>query len=130
MLKRLIILLTFLGYSLTLAHSLVPHHHHDQVAQNHSHHHHATGHHDDDDHKSLSHFFADAIHHPSAEQIILSSQSENVQKSKTIGAYFILALDQILFPELKPPDNNISYPAAHYSFNLSTISLLRAPPAI
>lgn len=117
---------------MTLVHSLVPHHHHDEAAQVQSHHHdHDTDHHNDDrDERTISHVFADAIHHPSTELVIHNSQLENVQKVKTITAFFLIAYNQILLPELKPPDNPISYQAVHYSFNLFAISLLRAPPAI
>lgn len=133
MLKQIIILLTFMAYSLTLVHSLVPHHHHDEADKIHSHDHndHSQGnHHENEDEKSLSQFFADAIHHPSAKITIHSPQSGNIQNGKTIIWSYILTQEQILLPKQKPPGNNIAYQAVPYSANLFTRSLLRAPPAI
>lgn len=132
MIKPIIIIFTLLAYALTLVHSLVPHHHHDEAAQVQSHHpdHDTDHHHDDRDERTISQVFEDAIHHPSAELISQRSQLEDGQKVQTLTAFFLIAYNQILLPDLKPPDNPISYQARHYSFNLSALSLLRAPPAI
>jgi hypothetical protein len=133
MVKRTIILFTFLAYSLTLVHSLVPHHHHEDKSHAENHHHHHG--HDEDDHhehekKDPSHFFSDAIHHPSAGQIIHSSQSESVQKVKALDNFIALVFDKILLLDFKPPDRNFSYHKVHYPLDLIGNSHLRAPPAI
>lgn len=134
MLRRLIILLSFLAYSVMLVHNLVPHHHHDeQIVQSHHHHNHdhsEQDHHDDENRKSLSHFFGDVIHHPALKQIIHSSLMEDVQKSKKVNEFFSLTTEQVLLPDLKPPDIPAAYQTKQYSFNLFANSLLRAPPAI
>jgi hypothetical protein len=132
MAKRVIILLTFLAYSLTLVHSLVPHHH-DETVQVHTHDDHHSGdhqHENDSDDNTLSHFFSDAVHHPSAEIFIHSSKQENVQKAKTLSSVFILMPGQLLLPELKPPDNPDYDTPGVYSFDHFSISLLRAPPKV
>jgi Ca2+/H+ antiporter len=134
MVKRTIILFTFLAYSLTLVHSLVPHHHHEDKSHAENHHHHHG--HDEDDHhehekKDLSHFFSDVIHHPSAEQVVIhSSQSESVQKVKALDNFIALVFDKILLLDFKPPDRNFSYHKVHYPLDLIGNSHLRAPPAI
>jgi hypothetical protein len=131
MVKRATILLTFLAYSLTLIHSAVPHHHHQEVAQvNHHHHDDERGHdHGSDEKNTLSHFFADAIHHPAAELAIHSSQSENVAKSKATD-FVITILNRIILPESKPPDIVTYYQPRHYSSDQFRLFLLRAPPAV
>jgi hypothetical protein len=136
MAKRFIILLSFLAYSLTFVHSLIPHHHHhDDTSQTHSHHHHDSAddnHHHDHEKKELSKFFSDVIHHPSAEQVIHPSQlqSENIQKGKDLDNFILPVIDQELFADFKPPNRNFSYHKVHYPLDLIGNSHLRAPPAI
>ena len=131
--KSCIIFLLFLAYSLTLVHSVVPHHHHQEVADIHSHSHHedaTRNHHDSDDEKSISHFFSEAVHHPSAKLTVLSPYSENILKSKPSTAHLMLRLEQIFLPMFKPPENNATFQVDHYSSHLFTLSLLRAPPVV
>lgn len=133
MVKRFIILVSFLAYSLTLIHNLVPHQHEDlSVINNHRQHKSdADGHHHHDDKENdLKDIFSDAIHHPSAEKVIHGSESVNVQKNKTSGYWIVLAIDHVLLNNLKPPDKNIFFQVSRYCFDLLTNSHLRAPPAI
>jgi hypothetical protein len=135
MVKRFIILFTFLAYSLTLTHSLVPHHHDDDLIQSELHHDEASsGHHDDDSDNSndqlLSHFFSDAVHHPSADIAIHSSQSENVTKDYGQHIFLVPPFTQLLLPDLEPPDVFKFYQAHSYSIHLFSASHLRAPPAV
>jgi hypothetical protein len=132
MIKRIIILFTFLAYSLTLVHSLIPHRHDDERSQAQNEHHHG---HDEDDHHEhektdLSHFFSDVVHHPSAEQVIHSSQSENVQKTKALDNFVALVFDKVLLLDFKPPDRHFTDQDVHYSLDLIGNSHMRAPPAI
>ena len=131
--KSCIIFLLFLAYSLTLVHSVVPHHHHQEVDDIHSHSHHedaTRNHHDSDDEKSISQFFSEAVHHPSAKLTFLSPYSENILKSKTSTVHLIPRLEQIFLPMFKPPENNAPFHVDHYSSYLVTLSLLRAPPVV
>lgn len=134
MLKRFIILWMALAYSLSFAHSVVPHVHRDEAAKVHSHQHdtHSHHHHHDDgnDDVTLSHFFADVIHHPSGSFLIHNQASENVPKIKAFAQFSLLASDLVLPPKSEPPDCNSSYRSIHYSLRLLSTSLLRAPPAI
>jgi hypothetical protein len=132
MLKRFFILLSSLAYSVTLVHNVVPHHHHQEAAETvlHHHHHEEDHHHSDDEKGSLSHTFADAIHHPAAEQVVHGQLSESSAKSKTIQEHFILALTHLLLAEQEPPDYPIPNQSRSYSHTRSALSLLRAPPAI
>ena len=142
MYKRLIILITFLAYSLSLVHSLVPHHHDEETQIGHHHHHHGSEkdhhhhgsekdhHHPEQDHenKSLSQVFADALHHPASEVVIHTPQSENVEKKNAAVDDVIFIISQLIFPELKPPDIPIHHREKHYSSNGDSFFLLRAPP--
>ena len=132
MFKRIVILLTFLAYSLTLVHSLVPHHHHVEVTIDHHHHdgtqkdhHHHEQH---DDNKSLSHIFADAIHHPASEVVIHNPASQHIQKSNNPVDLFIAKIDETIFLRIRPPDPSTNYQEPHYPSNEDSFFLLRAPP--
>src|SRR5215216_3475621 len=95
--KRIIILLTFLAYTVTLVHSVVPHahdknqdHHHENISD---HHHHDEGDNEDNDDKNLAHFFADADHQVGGETFIPSHISELKVKK---GAK-VITLSSIVF---------------------------------
>ena len=137
--KKAIILLTFLAYALTLIHSVVPHHHHEERSTNHHHHHgegmkHHHDHdddHDDDDHdrNTISHVFADAIHHPASEISVHASEFKVIQKKNTAVDILIVELIDLVSPKLKPPDAQSIYQEKHHSFARDYFFLLRAPPA-
>jgi hypothetical protein len=130
MFKRSIILLSFLAYSLTLVHSIVPHHHHDEAISKH-HHHDESKDHDHDDHdekKTVSHAFADAIHFPGSDVALLGQSSDNVQKVFFVVAICSDNLTLLLSQQLKPPDCNVDYRQTHYSAFHYSLFLLRAPP--
>lgn len=131
--KRSIILLSFLAYSLTLVHSVVPHHHHDEGKTDHHHHRHGNDkdhhhHGQDDGDKSLSHVFADAIHNPASEVVIHNPEPEHLQKSNYPVDLFISKIGAIIFLRIRPPDPLSDYQEAHYSTNHDSFYLLRAPP--
>jgi hypothetical protein len=131
MFKRSIILLSFLAYSLTLVHSIVPHHHHQEPISKHHHHHdEAKDHHheDHDEKKTVSHAFADAIHFPGSDVALHGQVSENVQKVFFIAGICSDNLTALLSQELKPPDRNTDYRQTHYSAFHYSLFLLRAPP--
>ena len=142
MYKKAVILLTFLAYSLTLVHSLVPHHHHDEGKTVHGHqhhddasslvHHHADSgdhhHHNEDDDKTLTHVFADAIHNPASEVFVPAQESMGIQKKNKAVAILIVKLNGLLIPELKPPDWTFTYQEKYHSSNPDSFFLLRAPP--
>jgi hypothetical protein len=132
MIKTAVILLSFLAYSLTLVHSVVPHHHHDKQVSDHHHensddHHH----HDNADHeeKSVSHAFADAIHFPGSEIAIPAKQSLTIEKVVIIDLQ-VDNLVSFLLPQLKPPDVNADRRQAHYSSRHQSFFLLRGPPVM
>lgn len=132
MYKRAIILLSFLAYSLTLVHSIVPHHHHEgaKVDSHHhgtgnSHHHHQEEH---DERESLSQVFSDATHHPASNVVIHTPQSDILQKNKQSVNLLIFAISQLVFPELKPPDIPAHHQENHYISQQYSFFLLRAPP--
>lgn len=120
----------FLAYSLSLVHSLVPHHHHEEKV---AHHHH----HDSDDHDNttdvddvLADALAEATHSPASQFFVHSQTSE--QKVKSIHAIeFAIAYAYTLTLSDREPPGFISIDRQEfYDYNLSSISLLRAPPAI
>jgi Ca2+/H+ antiporter len=130
--KKAIILLTFLAYSLTLVHSLVPHRHNNEARVGHHHHgsdeHHHHHHNDKDDHdKSINSLLADAIHNPASE-VFVSAQAVGVQKKNNTDAILIVKLNELLVPELKPPDRAFTYQDKYHSSNPDSFFLLRAPP--
>lgn len=132
MYKKAVILLTFLAYSLTLVHSLVPHHHHQQAKAHY--HHHENGHdhhHDDDRDKSLSHAFADAIHNPASEAFTHPSPpQQSVKKKVTAPAFPLVIFNDLIHDLSKPPDADAPpYQEKHYGSQPHSFSLLRAPPA-
>ncbi len=132
MVKLLTILLTFLAYSITLVHNLVPHQHKDTHHTN-THHQHENDeddHHHEDGKNDLGDLFADVIHNPSCVEVIHSSQFENVQKNKAFDYYTVLVIDQELLCDFKPPDKNTFFQVSHYYFNLPENSHLRGPPAV
>ena len=124
--------MSFLAYSLTLVHSLVPHHHHDEAKIEHHHHHGSDKDHhhpeQDDEDKSLSHVFADAIHHPASERVIQTPESQHIQKSSNAVDLFIAKIGDILFLRIRPPDPLTNYQKKHYSSQQDSFFLLRAPP--
>jgi hypothetical protein len=132
--KRAIILLSFLAYSVTLVHSFVPHHHHEgaKIGQHHHHgnktDHHHHHHEEHEGNQSLSHVFADAIHHPASEVALHTAQTENVQKKNGSVDVIIFKIRQPIFPELKPPDIPIHYQEKHHSSQQDSFFLLRGPP--
>lgn len=129
MFKRAVIFLSFLAYSLTLVHSIVPHHHHDKQVSDHHHHENSNDHHHDDhEEKSVSQSFADATHFPGSEIVLHPQQSETIQK---ITLNMVLQVDNLkhfLSPQLKPPDLNVDHRPAYYSSAPHSLFLLRAPP--
>jgi hypothetical protein len=129
--KRAIILLSFLAYSVTLVHSFVPHHHNEgaKIGQHH-HHGNKTDHHheEDEENQSLSHVFADAIHHPASEVALHTAQAENVQKKNGSVDIIIFKISQLIFSELKPPDIAIHYQENHHLSQQDSFFLLRGPP--
>jgi hypothetical protein len=130
MLKRSIILLSFVAYALTLVHSIVPHHHHDRPTSEHHHDHESKDHHAHDDHeqKTISHAFADAIHFPGSDLVIYSQQSEAVQKIFPVATGYFNEVRLLLSTQLKPPDRNIDQRSASYLSVSHSLFLLRAPP--
>jgi hypothetical protein len=130
MFKRSIILLSFLAYSLTLVHSIVPHHHHDKPVSEHHHHDDSKQHHHHDDHedKTVSHAFADAIHFPGSEVVIHAQTTDNIQKLSYALEFCSENIVSLLSQQLKPPDPNIGYRQIHYSAAKYSWFLLRAPP--
>jgi hypothetical protein len=129
MFKRSVILLSFLAYSLSLIHSLVPHHHHDEVT---SEFHHdndvGDGHQDDNEENSVIHAFADAEHFPSTDIVIHSEIKNEVQKICYVFNVSSNHISSLLSQQLKPPDLNIDYRQVHYSVVHQSLFLLRAPP--
>jgi hypothetical protein len=131
--KRIIILVSFLAYSLTLVHSLVPHHHQNEAKADHHHqhqnsdkdHHHPEQHGDD---KSLSHIFADAIHHPASELVIQNPESQRIQKGSNAVDLFIAEIGETILLRIRPPDPLTNYQENHYSSQQDSFFLLRAPP--
>jgi hypothetical protein len=131
MFKRCIILLSFLAYSLTLVHSIVPHHHHEEPTSKNRHHHNESKAHDHDDHeekKTVGHAFADAIHFPGSDIVLHGQSSDNVQKTFFIPGICSYNLTTLLSQQLKPPDLNVDYRQRHYSAFQYSLFLLRAPP--
>jgi len=133
--KRVTILLTFLAYSLTLMHSVVPHHHNEEANTGHHHHgggihdHHHEDHDDDKDQKTVSHLFADAIHHPASEIFVPAPESKTIQKKNPAVYILIIQLSDLLSIELKRPDTWSTYQQKYYSSDQDAFFLLRAPPA-
>jgi hypothetical protein len=138
MIKRITILFTFLAYSLSLVHSLVPHHHHEEkIAHHHHHEHHHDSDHDDNsdsdtnqDSNQLSDMFSEFAH-SSAGQFFIHPQTSE-QKIKASHAFefvFAYAYSLILSDEQPPGFVHIERQES-YDYNVSSISLLRAPPAI
>lgn len=129
--KKVIILLTFLAYGLTLVHGLVPHQHHNEA---YIHHHHQNSekhdHHDDNDtdQSSLGHVFSDAIHHPASDIVMHTPQSENIRKGFKSADIYIVSLKAIISPQLKPPDIRHYHQKTHYTSDPPYFFLLRAPP--
>jgi hypothetical protein len=134
MFKGSIILVSFLAYSLTLVHSIVPHHHHGAGISKHHHDHHHDdesdqNHDDHDEKKTVSHAFADAIHFPGSDVALHGQSSDNVQKIFFVIGICSDNLTSLLSQQLKPPDRNTSYRQTHYSAFHCSLFLLRAPPA-
>jgi hypothetical protein len=131
MVKRSIILLSFLAYSLTLVHSIIPHHHHDEPISKHHLHHDESNDHDHDDHdekKTVSHAFADAIHFPGADVALHQQSSDNIEKVFFVAGFCSDNLTSLLSQQLKPPDSNADYRQIRYSAFHYSLFLLRAPP--
>lgn len=132
MYKRIIILLSFLAYSLSLVHSLVPHRH-DEKAKVHHHHHHDNGndhHHHEEEQENipLSDVFASAIHQTSSELIFQIPESHHIKKSWKSVDLFVARISEIMFVRTEPPDRLANYQQEHYSFRQDSFYLLRAPP--
>lgn len=124
-------MLSFLAYSLTLVHSIVPHHHHDEAISKHHHHHDETKGHGHDDHeeqRTVSHAFADAIHFPGSDVAVHRQLSESIQKVFFVLAICSDSLTFLLSQQLKPPDGNVDYRQTSYSAFHYSLFLLRAPP--
>lgn len=128
----MIILLSFLAYSLALVHSLVPHHHHEKAKIDHHHHHGSEKdhhHHEkDNDDKSLGHVFADAIHHPASELVIHNRESQHIQKSSNPVDLFIAKIGEVVVLRIRPPDPSTNYQEKYYSSQQDLFFLQRAPP--
>jgi hypothetical protein len=108
----------------------VPHHHHEEGQTDHHHgsekdHHH---HEHDDENKSLSHVFADAIHHPASKVVIQNPESQRIQKSTSAVDLFISKIDETIFLRIRPPDPLTDYQEKHYSSEQHSFFLLRGPP--
>ena len=133
MFKRTVIVLTFLAYALTLAHSLVPHRHDDEAKLSH-HHHHENGtshhHHDEDEQKSLSHSFEDAIHHPSSGVVIQSSLCESPGKKCPFFELVLIHSNDHLLSLLRPPDTPAENNIRHHSSGHGLLFQLRGPPVM
>jgi hypothetical protein len=130
MTKRIIILLSFLAYSLTLVHSIVPHHHHDKTASGHHHHNTSDSHHHDDEDETVSHAFADVIHFPGADIVIHPDQARVIQKYSHVAELYVDNVTHLLSPQLKPPDLNIDQGQKCYSSGYHSLFLLRGPPVV
>jgi hypothetical protein len=118
---------------LTLVHSIVPHHHHEEAKTDHHDHHYGNqkDHHhqeQDDGDKSLSHVFADAVHHPASELVIQNPESQHIQKSSNAIDLFIARIGETIFPRTRPPDPLTHDQETHYSHDENSFFLLRAPP--
>jgi hypothetical protein len=121
-------------------HSLVPHHHHEEKAAHHHHHHHEHHHdadHDDNsdsntehDSEQLGDMFSEFVHN-SASQFFLHAQTSE-QKIKASHAFeFVFAYAYSLIPSDEQPPGFVRINRqVFYDYNVSNISLLRAPPAI
>ena len=129
----MIILLTFLACSLTLVHNLVPHNHRDEAKNDHHNHHHNSPkqhhhHEQDDENKSLSHVFADAVHHPASELVIQNPESQRIQKSINAVDLYVSKIDETIFLRIRSPDPLTHHLEKHYSSQQDSFFLLRAPP--
>jgi hypothetical protein len=137
MIKRATILLTFLAYSFSLVHSLVPHHHHEEKVAHTHHEHHSDSNRNDDsdndtdhDNNQLRDIFAEFAHGSASNFFIHAQTSE--QKTKVSYAFeFVFAYAYSLTPSDKQPPGFVCIDQQElYDYNVSSISLLRAPPAI
>ncbi|QLH33486.1 MAG: hypothetical protein HWD62_14620 [Cyclobacteriaceae bacterium] len=106
MTKRIIILISFLAYSLTFIHSVVPHHHHEIKTAKHQHSETNDHNHSDHENKTVNHAFADAVHVPGSEVVIHSGQTEVTVKFSQVAELRTDNLLDLLSPQLKPPDLN------------------------
>jgi hypothetical protein len=137
MIKRITILFTFVAYSLSLAHSLVPHHHHKEKG---THHHQANDHHhhhDSDDHDNtknvddvLTDALAEAAHSPASQFFVHGQISEQKVKNTQVLEFAIAYAYSLTLSDQEPPGFVSIDRQEFYDYNLSSISLLRAPPAI
>ena len=141
MYKRLILLLTFLAYAVTMVHNLVPHRHeqehskvNDHHQHHHTHHHHGENEgdspHGGDENDNAIHSFADAMHHPAAGQGIHVNPAKEFQKKTRAVDVFIPVLNGIFLPDLKPPDIYFTVQQTHYPSDHPAFFLLRAPPVV
>jgi hypothetical protein len=140
MLRRLIILLTFLAYQINLVHSILPHHHHDDVtavvSQSHEHqdedpHHHHEGEQEQSDNDfSLAHLIAEVAHNPSSTLVIHNSTSENTQKTKPVVDLLAFSVSVLLLPDDRPSLERSHYREVDYPSRYTSTAPLRGPPVV
>jgi hypothetical protein len=131
MIKRITILLTFLAYSLSLVHSLVPHHHREDVTE-HTEHHHSNEHHENDEDSAgtdLAYFFGQAEHHPAAQFTLHSNNSNKQDNSNSAFDCLALYFYSTISSDGEPP-GLVVIDQENCSDSYFKISLLRAPPAL
>jgi hypothetical protein len=129
MLKRITILFTFLAYSMSLVHSFVPHHHHDEEV---AHHHHHDSHAQDDTTNIpdvLADALAEAIHSPESEFFVHGQTLEQKVKNNLANDFITAFVCSLTLSDWEPPGFIPIDRSEFYDYNLSSISLLRAPPA-
>jgi hypothetical protein len=119
-------------------HSLVPHHHHEEkVAHHHHHEHHHDSDHDDssdkdtdEDNNQLGDMFSE-LPHSSAGQFFIHPQTSEQKIKASHGFEFVFAYAySLILSDEEPPGFDQIDRQEFYDYNLSDISLLRAPPAI
>lgn len=130
MAKKAIILISFLGYVLTLMHSFVPHHHHEKSQGTHSHSHAQEDHHhhDDEGENPIARALADVIHFPGSEIMIQSAPVQLTQELASHAEPPVHDLTRWLAPQLKPPDLNCDLRKDLFTSCCCQHFLLRAPP--
>jgi hypothetical protein len=123
--KPLLLALSILAYSIALLHNFVPHHHHDEHEGKYEQY---SNYHNYDATESLTHFFGDITHHPSANHVTHRSQTDSTIKWKVADEVFFVASHRILPGYFKPFDCLVVYQIRYFSQSFFSISLLRGPP--
>lgn len=85
-------------------------------------HHHPEQH---GDNKSLSRFFADAIHHPASELVIQNPESERIQKSSNAVDLLLSRSVETIFVRIRSRDPLTNYQEKLYSSQQDSFFLLR-----